>query len=66
MALTAKRPSKNVKSKQLTDLQDKPNKVRFNAEIPRPLMKKIKIRAFDEGLTQTDLAIKAFNEYLSK
>jgi hypothetical protein len=66
MALSAKRPSKNTKAKQINDLQDKPEKVRFNAEIPRTLMKKIKIRAFDEGLTQTDLAVKAFNEYLSK
>jgi hypothetical protein len=66
MALSAKRPSKNTKAKQIKDLQDKPEKVRFNAEIPRALMKKIKIRSFDEGLTQTDLAVKAFNEYLSK
>ncbi|MBT6049349.1 MAG: hypothetical protein HOG49_21345 [Candidatus Scalindua sp.] len=48
MALTAKRPSKNVTAKQLSDLKDKPEKVRFNADIPRSLMKKIKMRAFDE------------------
>jgi|SaaInlStandDraft_3_1057020.scaffolds.fasta_scaffold247512_1 hypothetical protein len=66
MALTAKRPSKNVTAKQLSDLKDKPEKVRFNADIPRSLMKKIKMRAFDEELTQTDLAVKAFKEYLSK
>ena len=70
MTLQAGRPStkKTAKEKAIEDVQEieKPKTVRFNANIPKELHRKLKMKAASEDLQLTELAIKAFEEYLSK
>jgi len=64
------RPSKTTKDKSMEavkeiDTPEIPLK-RFNADIPAELHTALKIQAAKDGIKLNELAIKAFNEYLSK
>jgi hypothetical protein len=68
--LKAGRPTKEkeTREKTLADLKAEvaPPIARLNANVPKPLLKRLKQRALDEDTTLTDVVIKAVNEYLSK
>lgn len=71
--LKSGRPStaKTQKEKALEAMQEveaqEPIKMqRFNVDLPEELHRKIKIQAVKEGLKINGLAMKIFNEYLSK
>lgn len=71
--LKSGRPStaKTQKEKALEAMQEveaqEPVKMqRFNVDLPEELHRKIKIQAVKEGLKINGLAMKIFNEYLSK
>jgi predicted HicB family RNase H-like nuclease len=68
MALGAGRPSRSIKEKSIADVKiDEPEKTqRFNVDIPVSLHRKIKIQAVQEGVKLNELAIRLFEEYLSK
>jgi predicted HicB family RNase H-like nuclease len=68
MALGAGRPSRSTKEKSIADvITDEPEKTqRFNVDIPVSLHRKIKIQAVQEGVKLNELAIRLFEEYLSK
>jgi hypothetical protein len=46
--------------------QEKKKTKRFNAEIPANLHAALKKRAIDEGMHLSELAVRIFEEYLSK
>lgn len=46
-------------------LEKEPSK-RFNVEIPEEMHRRLKAKAAGDGLKLNELAIKLFNEYLSK
>lgn len=62
--MTAGRPSSDAKSKSLTDLKNE-GKVRLNADVPKDLYKKVKIKALENEISVTQLVQDALNEYLS-
>jgi predicted HicB family RNase H-like nuclease len=68
--LKAKRPSKTQKEKSIEEvkkidkLEEKTQ--RFNVDIPASLHRRIKIQATTEGLKLNELAVKLFEDYLSK
>ncbi len=68
MALGAGRPSRSTKEKSIADVKiDEPEKTqRFNVDIPVSLHRKIKIQAVQEGVKLNELAIRLFEDYLSK
>jgi predicted HicB family RNase H-like nuclease len=68
MALGAGRPSRSIKEKSIADVKiDEPEKTqRFNVDIPVSLHRKIKIQAVQEGVKLNELAIRLFEDYLSK
>ena len=65
MALGAGRPSQKLPPKTLASLRDE-KKARLNVDMPKALYRRIKRRALDEGITITELTIKALTEYLRK
>jgi len=68
--LSTGRPSQTAKEKSLEAVQEIDAPViqlkRFNADIPAELHTALKIQAAKDGIKLNELAIKAFNEYLSK
>jgi predicted HicB family RNase H-like nuclease len=68
MVLGAGRPSRSIKEKSIADVMiDEPEKTqRFNVDIPVSLHRKIKIQAVQEGVKLNELAIRLFEDYLSK
>lgn len=47
-------------------VESKESTKRFNVEIPEEMHRKLKAKAAQEGLKLNELAMKLFNEYLSK
>lgn len=68
--LKAGRPTKEKETpaKTLDELKAEvaPPIARLNANVPKPLLKRLKQRALDDDTTLTEVVIKAVNEYLSK
>lgn len=64
------RPSETKTPKEIAieavQEKDKPKLKRFNVNIPAELHLKVKMKAMEEGMTLNDLALKLFDEYLSK
>lgn len=57
---------KALEAMQEIEAQETVKMHRFNVDIPEVLHRKIKIQATKEGLKLNSLAIKIFNDYLSK
>jgi len=68
MALKTSSSSKKTAKKKDIKLMQKPTPKfrRFNVDIPEELHRKVKMKAIGEGLKLNELAVKLFNEYLSK
>lgn len=71
--LKPNRPTTNKTQKEKSlesvieiDANDPVKMKRFNVDIPEVLHRDIKVQAAREGIKLNDLAIRLFNEYLSK
>jgi hypothetical protein len=67
MSLSARRPTKNIKTQLLEDVKDtKIAKKRLNADIEADLYRRIKSRAVMEDQTVSDITRKLWIDYLNK
>lgn len=65
MTMTATRPSK-VQSKLMKQLEDDDPTILMNIRMKKSLKKGIRLFAAEKGITITELATKALNEYMKK